>query len=77
MILQLGSILNQRYRIEKFIGSGGMAEVYKAWDTQRAAFLALKLLNADLAEDLVFFRRFQREAQSPAEPIASAYCAVL
>lgn len=64
MILQAGQVLDQRFRVEKSVGSGGMAEVYKVWDAQRAAFLALKLLNADLAEDLVFLRRFKREAQA-------------
>ncbi len=64
MILQAGQVLDQRYRVEKSVGSGGMAEVYQVWDAQRAAFLALKLLNADLAEDLVFLRRFKREAQA-------------
>lgn len=64
MILQPGQILSERYRVEQFVGSGGMAEVYKVWDTRRAAHLALKLLSADLAEDLVFLRRFQKEAEA-------------
>lgn len=27
-------VLKQRYRIDKFIGRGGMAEVYQVWDVQ-------------------------------------------
>jgi len=59
-----GKILADRYKVEAFIGRGGMAEVYKVWDNARATFLALKLLRDDLAHDVVFVRRFQREARN-------------
>jgi eukaryotic-like serine/threonine-protein kinase len=64
----LASLLNQtlsgRYHIDESLGRGGMAEVYKAWDTQRATYLALKVLRQDLSRDRIFLRRFQREAQT-------------
>ena len=60
----IGQILSNRYRIDASIGRGGMAEVYKVWDQRRAAYLAMKILNEDLAEDNVFLRRFKREAQT-------------
>lgn len=60
----VGSVLLNRYRIDASVGQGGMANVYKAWDASRAAFVAIKLLNADLAEDYVFLRRFAREART-------------
>ena len=44
-----------------------MADVYKVWDAQRAADLAMKVLHEDLAEDQVFLRRFRREAQTLAK----------
>jgi serine/threonine-protein kinase len=59
--------LLQRYRVADFIGRGAMADVYKVWDTQRAAFLAMKLLREDLAMDTIFLRRFRREAQALAQ----------
>jgi WD40 repeat protein/tRNA A-37 threonylcarbamoyl transferase component Bud32 len=59
----VGQTLQGRYRVEKFIGRGGMAEVYKVWDEDRATHLALKLLREDLSQDLVFLRRFRREAK--------------
>lgn len=59
-----GQTLARRYRIDAFLGRGGMADVYKAWDTRRSAYLALKILHGDLAEDKVFVRRFRREAQT-------------
>jgi len=57
-----GRILHGRYRIEELIGRGGMAEVYKAWDTWRNYHVAIKVMREDLAEDLEFVRRFRREA---------------
>jgi len=60
----IGKIIAERYRVESFLGKGGMAEVYKVWDQKRSVYLALKILHADLAEDIVFLRRFKREAQT-------------
>jgi len=63
----VGQTINNRYRVDDFLGRGGMAEVYKVWDTQRNVDLALKLLNEDLALDKVFLRRFKREAETLAK----------
>jgi eukaryotic-like serine/threonine-protein kinase len=41
-----------------------MAEVYKAWDQQRATYLALEVLRQELAQDNIFLRRFRREAET-------------
>ena len=60
----IGKILLERYRIDQFLGRGGMAEVYKVWDMQRSTSLAMKLLLEDLAVDRVFLRRFKREADT-------------
>jgi serine/threonine protein kinase len=59
-----GQTLCGRYRIEEAIGRGGMAEVYRAWDVKRSVYVALKVLNEDLAADYVFLRRFAREARA-------------
>ncbi|MGD2251604.1 MAG: serine/threonine-protein kinase [Anaerolineales bacterium] len=63
----IGQTLAGYYRVDAFVGRGGMAEVYKVWDTRRAVHLAMKLLRDDLAEDRVFLRRFRREAQTLAK----------
>ncbi|CAG0936968.1 eukaryotic-like serine/threonine-protein kinase [Thermoflexales bacterium] len=63
----IGQTLLKRYRVDDFIGRGAMADVYKVWDDQRAAYLAMKLLREDLAMDTIFLRRFRREAQALAQ----------
>ena len=60
----IGRVLNKQYRVEEFIGRGGMADVYKVWDLDKNVHLAIKLLHSDLAEDKVFQRRFKREAHT-------------
>jgi len=62
-----GKNLKNRYQVKEFIGRGGMAEVYKVWDSKRMTFLAMKVLHDDLALDKVFMRRFNREAQTLAK----------
>ena len=64
MALKPGNILSNRYRVIESIGRGGMADVFKVWDGERATPLALKLLREDLAQDPVFLRRFQREGKN-------------
>jgi len=59
-----GKTILNRYRVDSLLGRGGMGDVYKVWDGQRGVFLAMKVLHADLAEDRVFLRRFEREAET-------------
>src|ERR671917_341426 len=60
------TIVDGRYRVIRRIGSGGMADVYCAEDTQLGRQVALKLLYGRLAEDEEFVERFRREASSAA-----------
>ncbi len=60
----LGQVLNGHYRVDAFIGRGGMAEVYRAFDLRRSYPVAVKIMRADLAEDVEFMNRFRREASS-------------
>lgn len=59
----VGKTLLNRYFLREPLGSGGMADVYVAWDNQRTTNMAVKVLRRDLALDSKFFRRFTREAE--------------
>ena len=63
-MINKGELIDNRYKIIKSIGEGGMANVYLAWDTILEREVAVKVLRGDLAEDEKFIRRFQREANS-------------
>src|SRR5690349_16478095 len=52
-----------KYELQVRLGHGGVAEVWKALDTQLQRFVAIKLLKPNLREDPNFLTRFQREAQ--------------
>ncbi len=52
------------YRIQKFLGAGGMGEVYLAEDNRLKRRVALKLLPAYFAADDERLARFQREAET-------------
>src|SRR5438270_3319157 len=52
-----------KYELQERLGLGGMAEVWKALDTQLQRHVAIKLLHANLKEDPHFMVRFEREAQ--------------
>lgn len=52
------------YQIERLIGQGGMAEVYRAQHTTLKREAAIKALSPNLALDQDFRRRFEREAQT-------------
>ncbi len=53
-----------KYELQQPLGHGGMAEVWKALDTQLQRYVAIKLLHANLQADPTFVTRFQREAQT-------------
>ncbi len=61
-----GTVIDGRYRVLHRIGSGGMADVYLAHDSQLGRQVALKLLHRRFAEDEQFVERFRREASSAA-----------
>lgn len=59
-------IIAERYEILGKIGTGGMADVYKATDHKLNRFVAVKVLKAEFREDATFIRKFRSEAQAAA-----------
>ena len=55
-----------RYRIDRMLGSGGMARVYAAHDELLGRPVAVKVLRDRFASDAAFAERFRREARSAA-----------
>ena len=60
------TLLNQRYQIEKNLGNGGMAVVYRARDLTLERVVALKVLREDYSSDPAFRERFRQEATAAA-----------
>ena len=54
------------YRLEQRIGHGGMAVVFRAYDSRLDRQVALKILAPSLARDVAFRRRFIRESRAAA-----------
>ena len=79
----VGSVIKQRFKLEKVLGIGGMGKVYKALDLLKAEakdkkpYVAIKLLNDDFKDHPEAFISLQREAsrqQKLAHPnIATIY----
>jgi serine/threonine-protein kinase len=55
-------VLGGRYRLQRSIASGGMAEVWEAQDDILGRRVAVKVLHSHLADDSSFLARFRREA---------------
>ncbi|MGI6117960.1 MAG: Stk1 family PASTA domain-containing Ser/Thr kinase [Bilifractor sp.] len=65
-MLREGIVLGERYEIISRIGSGGMADVYKARDHKLSRLVAVKVMKAEFREDTSFVSKFQKEAQAAA-----------
>jgi serine/threonine protein kinase len=57
-----GKRLSGQYILNERIGSGGMSDVYKAWDTARSIFMAVKVLHSDLSRHPQTLKMFESEA---------------
>ncbi|EEG26501.1 protein kinase domain-containing protein, partial [Corynebacterium matruchotii] len=66
MQLNLGDLLEGRYRIEAPIARGGMSTVYRCVDTRLGRNVAAKVMHEEYAGDPIFAQRFRREARSMA-----------
>lgn len=60
----IGTTFENRYRIERKLGQGGMGAVYKATQLAVDRAVALKVMNKGLGDDLKEVARFQQEARA-------------
>ncbi|MGB0889305.1 MAG: protein kinase domain-containing protein, partial [Solirubrobacterales bacterium] len=65
-MLANGTIIDNRYKVNGRIGSGGMADVYLCDDQHLGRPVALKVMHERFAQDASFVTRFEREAQAAA-----------
>ena len=65
-MIQIGTILGGRYEVLEHIGSGGMADVYKARCHKLNRYVAIKVLRSEYNDDDALVHRFTKEAQSTA-----------
>ncbi len=65
-MLNKGTVLTGRYEIIERIGTGGMADVYKALDNKLNRYVAIKVLKREFREDEQFVAKFRQEARAVA-----------
>ncbi len=63
-------VFGRRYRATEKIGTGGMADVYKAVDETLGRTVAVKVMHARYAVDPAFAARFRQEAQAAANLVS-------
>jgi len=61
--LRIGSLVGDRYRVERFIARGGMGEVYEAFDSVLNQRIALKTVKSTISDSPKAARRLKAEVQ--------------
>ena len=64
MSLEVGQLLDNKYRIVKMIGEGGMGAVFEGENVRINRRVAIKVLHAAFAHNSDVMQRFEREAQA-------------
>ena len=65
-MIKAGMYISDRYEIIDKVGSGGMADVYKALCHRLNRYVAIKILKPEYSTDASFVQKFRAEAQSVA-----------
>lgn len=66
MIINIGTMIGNRYEVVEKVGTGGMADVYRAMDHRLNRYVAVKILKNEYSEDTKFVTKFRQEAQAVA-----------
>ncbi len=66
ILVSVGTIIGDRYEILEKVGSGGMADVFRAKCHRLNRFVAIKILKQEYSEDTKFVTKFRGEAQAVA-----------
>lgn len=64
--MEEGTLLNSRYQLLERIGTGGMADVFRARDLMLERYVAIKILHENYSTDKAFQERFRQEARAAA-----------
>jgi serine/threonine-protein kinase len=62
--LNIGDVVDGKYRIVRLLGEGGMGAVYEGENTRIHRRVAIKVLHSTVAQDQAAVQRFEREAQA-------------
>lgn len=62
--LYVGQVLDEKYRLERLLGKGGMGAVYLATHLGTDRYVALKLIAPQFMRNEEFVERFKREARA-------------
>src|SRR5688500_12526569 len=65
--MPVGQLIADRYELKDVVGTGGMASVYRAYDTLLERSVALKILHEHHSADDDYVERFRREARAAAQ----------
>src|SRR5215212_1713794 len=60
----VGQVLDDKYRLERLLGQGGMGAVYLATHLGTERYVALKLISPQFMRNNEFVERFKREARA-------------
>ena len=74
--LQPGTILSRRFEVRKLLNSGGMGEVYEAWDADLDEAVALKTILPRIAANQEIIERFKLEVRHAREVSHPNICRV-
>jgi serine/threonine-protein kinase len=64
---QVGQVINNKYRLNRLIGDGGMGTVYEARHEMLGTLVALKFLHSELSRRTGLVQRFLQEAKVSAQ----------